>query len=375
MGMEYSDFVDYEKLDPAKRIFLEKLASTFSNIERLGIKFMPESLGETASVYNFLDADFMIAFITESLGTKILDADRIRGKKEINEKFSGKLLYKGIGQDMIAMVVYDLNSVGALPVGLGDILASGTSDYFDKKNIDRTEEIIEGFRIGADESRACLACGDIPTLQGLVNPESLVVTAAGFGIIRPKDRFSFGGKKIMGGHRIYGFESNGIHSNGLTLARAITEKTEEGYATKLPNGEMIGEALLKPTRIYSGLIEDLFDAKVHIAYISHITGHAFQGKIARARKPFTYVIETLPEPQPEFLFLMDNGPVSKREAYRTWNMRVGLVIFASRDYESTIYRTSRKHGIKCFDLGYVERGPRKVIMPFEECGKQVVYTP
>lgn len=85
--MKYSDYVDYSKLDAVKRMALEKFMQTTSHPERFGIKYRMESVGETASVYEFLEYDFMIAFIIESLGTKILDADRIRGKAEISQKF------------------------------------------------------------------------------------------------------------------------------------------------------------------------------------------------------------------------------------------------------------------------------------------------
>jgi len=379
MGMKYSDYVDYEKLDPVKKLLLEKVALPTSwgrNLNRFGITYRPESLGESAAVYDFVKRDFMIAFIIESLGTKILDADRIRGKVEVSKRFKllRKPIYPGIGRDMIAMVVYDLNNVSAMAVGLGDFLACGSSDYFEDK--ERVEDIIEGFRIGADEAGASLACGDTPELQELVNSESLVIAAAGFGIIRPKSRFTAGGRKIKEGMGIYGLRSGGIHSNGITLARRIIEKTEEGYATRLPDsGQMIGEAILKPTKIYSKYYEDLFDEGIDIPYISAITGHAFQGKVARAKRDFTYVIESLPLPQEEFSFLMQKGPVTLKEAYRTWNMGVGAVIIASRDYEKSIFQISRENGIECFYLGYIKKGPRRVIMPFKENGKQVIYTP
>jgi len=374
MGMRYSDYVDYEKLDLVKRMALEKFMPTTSHPERFRIKYRIESVGETSSVYEFLDYDFMIAFIIESLGTKILDPDRIRGKMEISQEFLGKQIYKGIGQDAIAMPVYDLNAVGALPIGLGDILASGVSDYFEK-DMDRTEQLLDGFKIGADLAKASLACGDTPTLKDLVNPESLVIMAAGFGIVKPKERFTEGGRKIQAGDILIGFESNGIHSNGLTLARAIVEKSPEGYTTKLPNGEMIGEALLKPTKIYTGLIEDLFKAGVEIHYIIPVTGHSYQ-KIARSKlKPFTYKIEFLPEPQPEFAWLQEIGPVTKKEAYRTWNMGIGMVIVVPSEYEEAIAPISRKHGIEYHVLGKVEEGPRQVVMPFKENGKPVLYIP
>lgn len=372
MEMKYSDYVDYEKLDPIKRLFLERAASTHSHIKRFGIEYRLESVGEAAAVYDFVDQDFMIALILESLGTKVLDADRIYGKIEVAKLFFGKKIYSGIGQDMIGMIVYDLNNVGAQPVGLGDVMVSGVSAYFNDEK--RNEELVDGFVEGTNLSKASLACGDTPTFPGIVNSDTLCITGGGFGIIKPKSRFTAGGMRIRAGDIIYGFPSNGMHTNGLSLSRPIIEKQPEGYVSKLPNGKMIGEEILKPTRIYSELLDNLFNAGVDIHYISHITGHGHR-KIARAKREISYVIEYLPEPQQEFLWLMEKGPVSKTEAYKTWNMGVGLVIMASQTDCSKIAQVSKADGIESFELGYVEDGPRVVRMPFEENGKQVVLVP
>ena len=88
--MKYSDYVDYEKLDLFKRLALEKFMQTTSHPERFGVKYRIESAGETSLVYEFVDYNFMIAFIIESLSTKILDPDRIRGKVDVRRNFVGK---------------------------------------------------------------------------------------------------------------------------------------------------------------------------------------------------------------------------------------------------------------------------------------------
>lgn len=375
--MKYSDTgVSYEELDPVKLLFSVKNESTHDGpVMAHNIEYRQESKGESAAVYDFRDYDFMIAFVAESLGTKIFDADRIKGKTEIAKLFTGKKLYAGFGIDMAAMIVYDLNNVGALPIGIADIIASGDSDYFARHNQDRTEELVDGFIEGANLSEASLATGDLPTYPGIVNPETLCICGAGFGIIKPKSRFTEGGRKIKEGDVIYGLGSSGIHSNGLSLSRAIIEKQPEGYASKLENGQMIGEAILTQSRIYSQLLRVLFEREVELKYISHVTGHAFQGKVARPKMEFTYVIEWLPEPQPEFRWLMEKGPVSKIEAYKTWNMGVGLILIASEEQENIIEDEARERGIDSWKIGHVEKGPRRVVMPFKEDGKPVVYTP
>lgn len=110
-----------------------------------------------------------------------------------------------------------------------------------------------------------------------------------------------------------------------------------------------------------------------IHYISHITGHGLR-KIARAKRNLSYVIDFLPEPQEEFSWLMEKGPVSRTEAHRTWNVGLGIVVFLPEEDIDTVDEISKTY-VKGFEIGHVEAGPRVVRMPFEENGKQVILVP
>jgi len=352
--MRYSDYVDYGKLDPFKRLALEQLAPSFIGPERLGIRVVPESLGEPASLFDFVDYDFMLAFVVEGLGTKNLIAE----KMALHERSRGRRFYDGLGQDLLATAVNELPCVGATPFGYGDEVTAGDSSWFDDPV--RSEQLLSGLAAACLRAMVATPCGETPTLQDIMSRNAVSLSGGAIGIVRPKGRAMWG-QNLRGGDVIYGIESNGIHANGITLARRIAEKLPEGYFTELPSGNTLGETLLKPTRLYSPLIEGLWKKGVEIHYISNITGHGWR-KIMRPKGEFTYEIDYVPEPPPELLYLQQRGGVSDEEAYQVWNMGVGYCIYSPRQFGEIIASTAEERGMRCYALGHVVEGPKKVII-------------
>lgn len=372
MIMKYSDLVDYKRLDPVKRKALKTFESTFRNPERLGVQVAP--IGETAAVLDFLEYDFMLAFNVEGLGTKNLIADKLwnelKKKIEIEEEFQGEKYYRFLGQDAVAMSVTDLVAVGADPIAYTDVIASGTSEWFSDQK--RVTELLEGYALAANLAGCAIPQGETPTLPNIIYKETLDLTGSSVGIIKPKSRFTYG-QKITDGDMIYGLPSGGICANGVSKARSIIEKLPKGYFTKLPNGTIVGEELLQPTPIYVRPIIEMFEADVNLHYISPITGHGWR-KIARARFPFSYIIEKIPEPPAIFSSLIEFGQrfrfdVTDVENYQVWNMGIFIVLVAPKEEEETIINIASKHGITIFKLGYVQKGDRSVIIK----PKKIVY--
>ncbi len=360
-SMKYSGVVDYEKLDPFKEEAMRRAANTFGYPNRLGIRLLEESVGSTAAVFELDDMPgAYIAFGVEGLGTKNLIAEAMAEKERIGEGIglNREMLFAGIGQDEMAMTLNDLGAVGTMPVAFEPIHASGDSSYFDDG--DKIEGLLGGYDIGARIAKVAIPGGETPTLKGIVDPTTLDIAGSSWGIIRPKSRLVLG-QHMEAGLRIYGVSSSGIHSNGVSLARKIAEKLPEGYFTKIAPIASIGEVLLRPTYIYTPVIELIFDEGVDARYIQPITGHGW-AKIMRHKKPFRYVIENVPEPQEVFKLMQESGPVTDEEAYKTWNMGVGLVVFAPQSDARKLSAACSRCGLMCYDMGYVESGDKEVVI-------------
>ncbi|MBI2338498.1 phosphoribosylformylglycinamidine cyclo-ligase, partial [Candidatus Daviesbacteria bacterium] len=168
-------------------------------------------------------------------------------------------------------------------------------------------------------------------------------------------------KNLQKGDRIIFLKSNGINANGVSLARAVAKKLPEGYAAKLPDGLMYGEALLTKTNIYTKLIQDLQDKEINIHYISNITGHGLR-KVMRAPQDFIYIVEKV-FPVPElFSFIQQQANLTDEEMYGTYNMGQDYAIFLPIEDVKKAQEIIKENGFESLDAGFVEDGKRQVII-------------
>ena len=178
--------------------------------------------------------DKAIAMSTDGVGSKILIAEMMNK-------------YDTVGIDCIAMVVHDILCVGAEPIALVDYLA------VEQPDTERAEEIAEGLVTGAKESRISIIGGETASLPG-----------TGIGFVDVDKIIT--GEDIEAGDVLIGIESNGIHSNGYSLARkALFDDAGFSIDDKMPNCDTtIGEELIRPTELYVKPIVALFKEEYDI---------------------------------------------------------------------------------------------------------------
>lgn len=341
--------VDYDVMDPLKRLAQLRARETASNLSPFGQE-IEASRGESAYVWEEQDA--FRAFAIEGLGTKNRVADETR-------KITGKTYYDQIAQDTVAMIVNDVIVVGARPQVVNAYFATGSSEWF--KDEQRVQDLINGWAKACNLAGAVWGGGETPTLKGIIEQDAIDLSGSCVGIIKPKERLTLG-DKLQTGDRIMLVESSGIHANGLTLARVIASRLPEGYATKLPDGTMFGEALLTPAHIYAKLVSDLFEKGIDIHYMANVTGHGWR-KLMRANREFTYVIDQIPQPQPEFQFIQKQSQNDDQEMYGNFNMGAGFAIFLPEKDVVKAQETARvNHGFETWKAGWVEEGPRRVVI-------------
>ncbi len=243
--------------------------------------------------------DRYLALATDGVGTKLLVAEAI-------EDFST------IGIDCIAMNVNDLVAAGVEPTAFVDYLA------IDEPDDEITNEIGEGLAVGLEQADLTLLGGETAVMPEVVSGFDLAGTCVG---LADKDAILEGEAAV--GDVLVGFPSNGIHSNGLTLAReAVTREHEYTDAFPLDPEVTIGEELLRPTRIYTDLLEPMVGTDVRAA--AHITGGGWTNLLRMGENRYV-VDEPLPA-QPIFEYVQAEGTVSDEEMHRTFNMGTGFVV-------------------------------------------------
>jgi phosphoribosylformylglycinamidine cyclo-ligase len=169
--------------------------------------------------------------------------------------------------------------------------------------------------------------GETATLKGLIKGLDLAGTCLG---IQQKDRVVTG-ERISPGDVVVGVPSNGIHSNGLTLARRIVE--DAGGYGKRPYGDItLGQELLRPTRIYHESLKVCASCTVH--GMAHITGGGLLNFLRLTSYGFDF---TDPLTVPAiFRYLQDQGHVSREEMYRTFNMGMGFAFIMPEESVRTV---------------------------------------
>jgi phosphoribosylformylglycinamidine cyclo-ligase len=350
MSLNYQQAgVDYAKIDPLKILAQQAAAATAGNLARHGLTEVAASRGESAYVVDC--GDFYVASITECLGTKALVADAMRA-------ITGRTYYDRIAQDTLAMAINDLITVGATPVSVHAYWATGGSDWFD--DAERARDLVDGWKAACDACGVAWGGGETPALAGVVAPARIDLAASCVGLVRPKSRLTLG-EKLAAGDAIVLVESSGIHANGISLARKLAERLPGGYASRLADGTLFGEALLAPTILYAPLAEALAAADIVPHYCANITGHGWR-KLMRHPGAFTYRIARIPPVPPVLAFMQQQTGSDAREAYGNLNMGAGFAIFVSAAQAAQVVGIAARVGLRAWDAGRVEAGPKQVVI-------------
>ncbi len=341
--------VNYSQLDSMKRLAQVKAAATAPLLGQAGMTELSASRGESAFVWDA--GDSYSAFVVEGLGTKNLVADAMR-------KVTGKTYYDAIGRDAVAAIVNDVIVVGAKPLVVNAYWGVGDSSWHD--DLERANDLVNGWGDACIESGATWGGGETPGLSGIIEPQAIDIGGACIGVINPKDRLVLG-DRLEVGDRIIVIESSGIHTNGLSLARKIASGLPNGYATELPDRTMFGEALLRPTHIYAQLVQDCFANGVDIHYMVHVSGHGWR-KLMRAPGAFKYVMTQVPPVAQEFDLIQEHSGNDIKDMYGTYNMGAGFAIYAPKADVEKVLKAAQKLGFKAWNVGQVENGPKQVII-------------
>jgi phosphoribosylformylglycinamidine cyclo-ligase len=288
--------------------------------------------GEYAGLFEH--GEDTLALTTDGVGTKILVAEAIDD-------------YSTIGIDCVAMNTNDLVATGVEPLAFVDYLVVEEPD-------DRvSEEIGEGLAEGAKRADVTVVGGETAVMPEVVDGVDLAGSCVGAASGEVVD-----GSRTEEGDALVGIPSNGVHSNGLTLARkALTDGDEEAYHETVPYSDAtVGEELLEPTRIYTEPLRAI--SKHDVRGMAHITGGGFTNleRLSEAR----FVIDNPLPTQPIFDLIAERGDVEEDEMHRTFNMGTGFVLVVPNDQAEDVAAT-----VEGEVIGKVEEGSGVVVDELE----------
>jgi len=264
-----------------------------------------------------------------------------------------------VGIDLVAMSVNDALCCGAEPLFFLDYIAMPKDDP------ELLEQLVGGIAAGCVEADSALLGGETAIMPDLYAQGDYDLAGFCVGVVEKKRLID--GRAIQPGDLIVGVASSGLHSNVYSLARKIVfdvsgMKVSE-YVDEL--GETVGEALLRPTRIYVRPVMKIlsyYRVKSVVGGIAHITGGGLFENLERilpdgARVEIDRGSWTVP---PVFNWLQRLGEVDQEEMEQVFNMGVGLVLVVSPFYAENIRRMLKRDGLENWLIGRVCKGNRGV---------------
>jgi len=262
-----------------------------------------------------------------------------------------------VGIDCVAMCVNDILCQGAKPLFFLDYVATG------KVSAEKISDIVSGVSEGCLQSGCALVGGETAEMPGFYGDGEYDM--AGFCVGLVDRRKIITGDKIKEGDVIVGLASSGLHSNGYSLARKLFfEKMGLGINHYMEELECsIGEALLRPTKIYAKACEAVFkDYDIH--GIAHITGGGFFENVPRILpEGLAASFQSPTWPVPEiFNLIRTYGNIDKLEMFRTFNMGIGMMMFVDGGDGEALIADLEAVGEEAYIIGEVVASGKRVLL-------------
>ncbi|OGN94606.1 MAG: phosphoribosylformylglycinamidine cyclo-ligase [Chloroflexi bacterium RBG_13_51_18] len=226
--------------------------------------------------------------------------------------------YDTVGADIVNHCVNDIFTCGAEPIFFLDYIAVG------KVIPERLEAIGKGLAAACKEVGCALIGGETAEMPGVYHGDDFDLVGFVAGGIE-KDRIKMGGD-IAAGDAILALPSNGLHTNGYSLARRVFGETASALNKRYAElGTTVGEALMATHTCYYNQLEPLLK---DIKGLAHITGGGIVGNIPRSLpKGMAARLDSRTWKVPPILKLLQKkGNVDIAEMYRVFNMGIGMAV-------------------------------------------------
>jgi phosphoribosylformylglycinamidine cyclo-ligase len=260
-----------------------------------------------------------------------------------------------VGADLVNHCVNDILVQGATPLFFMDYLATG------KLSPEVVEKVVSGIADACKANSCALIGGETAEMPGFY-PDG-EYDLAGFIVgIAERDRL-ITGKNVQLGDVLLGLPSNGLHTNGYSLARKLLFEvagySPESYVNEVKN--KVGNELLRPHKSYWPVLKKLVDGEL-LSAMAHITGGGISENLPRVLPRGTAAVVELgswPVP-PIFEHLRQIGNVPQAEMMRTFNMGIGMILVVAATNFKKVQTLLDRAGEKAYTIGRIVKGDRKV---------------
>ena len=338
-SMTYADSgVDMERANRTKQRIKYLAHKTFNR----GVLSEIGGFGGLFAIDKKKYADAVLVSSVDGVGTKLKLAF------EMN-------LHHTVGADLVNHCVNDISVQGATPMFFMDYFATG------KLQADVAEKVIAGIADACKHNGCALIGGETAEMPGFYADGEYDL--AGF-IVGVVDRGKIiTGKAVEAGDVLVGLTSNGLHTNGYSLARKlffeVANYTPDSYVNEIKG--KVGTELMKTHRSYWPIVRRMIDAEA-VSGMAHITGGGITENLPRVLPKGTgAVIELHSWPVPPiFEHLQKIGNVHQDEMLRTFNMGIGMILIVPAKKFKKAQTILDRCGEKAYTIGRVVKGEKRV---------------
>lgn len=274
--------------------------------------------------------------------------------------------YDTLAYDLMAMVCDDAVIRGGEPVLVKSVLDVNTLGQ-DRSRLPYIRELAVGYVAAAKEAGVAVINGEIAQLNDRMGDMDRLKLdwSADVTWFAHESRL-ITGKKVTPGDSIVGLREEGLRCNGISLVRRLLETHHGKYweQERTHDGTPLIEMALRPSRIYSGAMVEMFggysldqEPRAELHGAAHISGGGIPEKLGRALRPtgLGAVIDEPFEPAELMLYCQQLGNVTDREAYRTWNMGQGMLIISPSP--GAVIEVAGEHDIEAKVVGEIVEEP------------------
>ena len=264
-------------------------------------------------------------------------------------------IHHTVGQDLVNHCVNDIAVQGATPLFFLDYLATG------KLENSVVETVVQGISDACRANGCALIGGETAQMPGFYADGEYDLAGTIIGAVN-RDKI-ITGEGIQVGDCLIGLPSNGLHTNGYSLARKLLFEVAnygpDQYVNELK--DKTGAALMRTHRSYLGIVRKMTSGGL-VSGMAHITGGGITENLPRILPKGMQAVVDLASWQvpPLFEHLQHLGSVEQEEMLRTFNMGIGMICVVPAELvkkaKAVLNRANERHYI----IGRVVRGERKV---------------
>ena len=217
---------------------------------------------------------------------------------------------ENLGQDLVAMCVNDLYTLGAVPLFFLDYYATGSLDSHQFK------ALLGSIKSSCKHCKMALLGGETAEMPGLYAPKHFDLAGFVVGVVDEDRRLGAHRSKV--GDTLIAFKSSGFHSNGFSLIRK--------WLADRPRPDLVDQ-LLTPTKLYNAVPELIQRHRHSLHALANITGGGISGNLPRVLAENTRAeidFKALPVDPWMREFIASNG-VDEREVEEVFNLGVGMI--------------------------------------------------